>query len=258
MKNASEGNEALDRYKPPVEGAADKALGIGRDLLGPVGELLMPGASGAISTFTDLVKTPYERRLQQWQEDIGVAVIELSESRQNIVSELKANDEFQSILIQATQAAMRSHQKEKHSALRNAVVNTAKGIDVNADLKQTFVRYVDDLTPSHVTLLQFFKDNIWHLKGTESYENFFRAFKARNAESGIERDEFRLLCEDLKVRVLLRVSASVEDFDDVYDAVVITREGSAGNTPLLRVTEIGNQFLSFISSPVDGAVQSNA
>lgn len=139
----NESKDELDKYKPPVEGAVDKALGVGRDLIAPAVDLFIPGSSAGINLFTEILKTPYERRLQRWREDIGTTVIELSESRKNIVNELKANDEFQTVLIQATQAVIRSHQEEKISALYNAVINTAKGIDVSADLKQLFVRYVD-------------------------------------------------------------------------------------------------------------------
>lgn len=217
-----ESRDNLNKYARPVEGTADKAIGIGRDLLGPVADLLMPGASSAITTFTDLVKTPYQRRLQQWQENIGTGVIELSEFRQNIVNELKANEEFQSVLLQATQAAIRSHQKEKLSALRNAVVNTAKGIDISSDLKQLFVRYVDELTPSHLTLLRFFNDNLPRLQETESYQDLFEAFKVDSDEHLIGRDEFKLLCKDLKARVLLRVSSNVNDFHDIYEAVILS------------------------------------
>lgn len=95
----NESNGDLDRYRPPKEGAIDKAFGIGRDLVAPAADFPVPCISTAITTFTEIIKTPYERRLQQWQEDIGTAVIELSEFRQNIVNELKANDEFQSVLL---------------------------------------------------------------------------------------------------------------------------------------------------------------
>ena len=244
MSNIDKHNDALDRYKPPTEGTIDKAFGIGRDLVAPAADFLVPGISTAITTFTEIIKTPYEGRLQQWQEDIGTAVIELSKFRQDIVNELKTNDEFQSVLLQATQAAMRSHQQQKIAALRNAVVNTAKGIDISADLKQTFVRYVDELTPSHVALLRFLREGEQDMAKVDSYETLRQRFISDGGD--IERDEFRLLCEDLQVRILMRVSATVNDFDDVEDSILISRESQV-ERPLVRVTEIAKQFLAFIN-----------
>ena len=112
----------MDKYKPPVEGVVDKALGVGRDLIAPAVDLFIPGSSAGINLFTEILKTPYERRLQRWQEEIGTAVIQLSEGRKNIVNELKANDEFQTILIQATQAVIRSHQEEKLTDSASAIL----------------------------------------------------------------------------------------------------------------------------------------
>ena len=164
------------------------------------------------------------------------------------MNELKENDEFQSVLLQATQAAIRSHQQEKHSALRNAVVNTAKGIDVDPDLKQTFVRYVDELTPSHISLLRFFHENEQTLRRAESYETILSQFEAqRGRVRSLDRDEFKLLCEDLKARLLLRIGARVADFDDIYDPVIID-SGGAEDLPWARVTGIAKQFLRFINS----------
>lgn len=139
---------------------------------------------------------------------------------------------------------MRSHQQQKIAALRNAVVNTAKGIDISADLKKTFVRYVDELTPSHVALLRFLRDREQDIAKVDSYETLRQRFISDDGD--IERDEFRLLCEDLRVRILMRVSASVNDFDDVDDSMVISRE-SLVERPFVPVTEIAKQFLAFIN-----------
>ncbi len=241
-------DDDLDKYKPPVEGAGDKTLAIGRNLVSPIAEIFVPGSSGPIAILVDFIKDPYARRHQQWMENISIGLGKLE--RRNILDDLKTNDEFHSVLIQATLAALRTHQEEKITALRNAVVNTAAGIDISSDLKQLFVRYVDELTPSHITLLRFLSENETKLAQTESFEILFRAFVSENSQPTIERDQFRLLCEDLKARVLVRISPNVNDFDDIYDAVLLEseRSGNATDIPLIRVTDMGRQLLSFVTS----------
>lgn len=248
MKHSDDDNE-FDKYEPPSESAADKVLAAGRSLVPPIAEMFVPGSSLAITFFADFIKAPYDRRLQRWMEDVSATLISLLQSRGHSLDDLKTNDEFQTILIQASQAAFRTHQEEKITALRHAVVNTAGGIEISIDIKQLFIRYVDELTPSHLTLLRFLRENETELAQIDSYENLFQAFIRKNAESKIERDEFRLLCEDLKARVLLRISSDVDDFTDIYEPVLIASEGAPGTRPLLRVTEMGHQLLEFITSP---------
>lgn len=239
-----------DKYRPPVEDAADKVLAAARGLVPPIVEMVVPGSSIPITFFADFIKAPYDRRLQRWKEDVSAALISLLHSRGRTLDDLKTNDEFQTILIQASQAAFRTHQQEKITALRNAVVNTAAGINISTDLKQLFVRYVDELTPSHITLLRFLCENETKFAQIDSYETLFQAFIGANEHRGIERDEFKLLLEDLKGRVLIRISASVNDFGDLYDAVLIAEGGETKSVALLRVTDMGRQLLSFVTSTV--------
>ncbi len=79
----------------------------------------------------------------------------------------------------------------------------------------------------------------------KSYELLFQQFNAQYPQTGIERDEFKLLCSDLSARILLRISAIVTDFTDVYDAVIVT-EGDDQSSPYLRVTDMGRKLLAFV------------
>jgi len=105
-----------NKYRPPVEGAADKVLAAGRSLVPPIAEMFVPGSSLAITFFADFIKAPYDRRLQQWMENVSGALINLLQSRGRSLDELKTNDEFQTILIQASQASFsHSSRRKDHS-----------------------------------------------------------------------------------------------------------------------------------------------
>ncbi len=60
--------------------------------------------------------------------------------------------------MQATQAALKTHQTEKLKALRNAVINVALRNEPDADRQQQFVAMVDRFTRTHLSLLRFFSD----------------------------------------------------------------------------------------------------
>ena len=48
-----------------------------------------------------------------------------------------------SVVLQATQAALRTHQAEKLEALRNAVLNVAAGKGPSDDMQMVFLSFID-------------------------------------------------------------------------------------------------------------------
>jgi hypothetical protein len=62
-----------------------------------------------------------------------------------------------STILQATQAAIRTHQTEKLEALRNAVCNTALQRFPSDDVRSLLLTFVEDFTPTHVQMLKYLK-----------------------------------------------------------------------------------------------------
>lgn len=58
-----------------------------------------------------------------------------------------------SIVLQATQIALRTHQTEKRMALRNAVMNAALPQAPEEGLQQMFLHFIDTFTEWHLRLL---------------------------------------------------------------------------------------------------------
>lgn len=234
--------DEADKYTPPQTEKKDKAMAVARAVIGSI-----PYAGNAANELIPLLFTaPLERRRQNWMNEIAHGLREVEKNRGVTIDQLQSNESFISVLVQATQARIRNHQREKIEALRQAICNSASGVDIGEDLQLLFVRFIDELTPSHLTLLRFFRDNEQKFKELESYEQLFQAFCTVNGESAITRDEFRLCSEELKVRNLLRVSANVEDFEGVgANNYIVDPTGSGG--PMLLVTEIGKKLLEFIT-----------
>lgn len=231
-----------DKYTPPEAEKKDKAIAVVRAAIGS----LPYAGNAAIELMPLLFTAPLERRRQAWMNEIADALRELEKKRGVTLDQLQSNESFISVLVQATQAAIRNHQKEKIMALRNAVMNSASDVEIEEDLQLLFVRFVDELTPSHFSLLQFFRAGEKDFDKIEKYEQLFQAFCADTASPTITRDEFRLFCEELKARNLLRISANVEDFSGVGLNDYIVAEGTASG-PMLLVTEIGKELLEFIT-----------
>jgi hypothetical protein len=118
---------------------------------------MAPYLGGPLAEFFTMVVTPpLERRREAWMIEIYTRLKQLEEQIAGFkIEDLAQNENFISTLFYATQAAMRTHQKEKLDALRNAVINTALRLDIDENLQLMFLNLVDRYTPWHLAILQF-------------------------------------------------------------------------------------------------------
>jgi hypothetical protein len=113
----------------------------------------------AAELFNAIVAPPLERRREAWLERVADGVRELQDRVEGLTPEsLSANEVFVTSLLHATQIAGRTHEDEKLEALRNAVVSSALPGAPDEALQQMFLNYVDDFTPWHLHILNFFDD----------------------------------------------------------------------------------------------------
>ncbi len=226
---------------PPEVSAADHGHATGRALFSAI-----PFVGGAaVEIFTALLTPQIERRRHEWMTAIGNAIEELQMRDANIVESLQHNEAFQSVLLQASWAAVRNHQSEKLIALKNAVINAAAGHTLEEDWMLLFVRYVDELTPTHFVVLNYLSINEPAIAFLESLQKLSQRF---NDESGREvpADHFQLICDDLAARGLLRLSESIRDLPGVYGHTLLQVEDSPNDNPKILVTEYGRAFVSFV------------
>jgi hypothetical protein len=195
----------------------------------------------AAELFSAIIVPPLTKRRDEWVESIANELREL-ENEGFRIDNLSRNETFVTIVMHATQIAIRNHQQEKLHALRNAVVNTALDIGIDDDSKQTFLEYVDALTPSHLRVLEF-------LNNPRSYGERHAVKFGSYTTGGVEtilveaipelkgkREFYDQLVKDLHARGL--VSA------DEHDIHVTTSETGMFSS---RTTETGRKFLAFVT-----------
>ncbi|HUY12305.1 MAG TPA: hypothetical protein VMX16_01580 [Terriglobia bacterium] len=149
----------MDKYniKPPKAGKGDIAHTAARTTVSAV-----PYVGGAaVEILNMIVEPPLNKRLQEWRESIAEAIEELQQRVEGLTPEnLQDNPAFISTVAYATQAAIRTHQEAKREALRNAVLNTAAGNELDEDLPLMFVNLVDNFSRFHLQLLRYFNDRV--------------------------------------------------------------------------------------------------
>ena len=142
-----------DKYKVPKPNIEDTAHTLARAGIGSIPVL---GAS-ATELFNQVIVPPLEKRRIKWMEDVAEALKKLEKKKQISFEELSQNESFISAVLNASQAALKTNQKEKLKALRNAVINSALSSSTDEDTQQIFLNLVDSFSEWHLRLLKFLK-----------------------------------------------------------------------------------------------------
>jgi len=206
----------------------------------------LPVAGGpAAELFAAIIAPPLARRRDEWLQSLADALAMLQERVQGFRAESLADqEEFVSAALQASHAAMRTHQKEKIEALRNTVLNVALGRAPDEDLQAVFLGYVETLTTWHIRILRFFEaplrlaaqrgrrtDYVIGAALAPVLEDCFPELRG-------ERDFYDQIVRDLAARGFLNSG------NDVLH-VMMTPSGLDAK----RTTELAGKFLAFISVP---------
>jgi len=140
----------MDKF--PKKSKADYANSIAKGIIS-----LVPVAGGPLSVlFETIFSTPLDKRKEQWLHSLAEAIEKINEKVESMTPEaLSQNETFISVSMQATQIALRNHQKEKIAALKNAIINSAINTSMDENKSLMFVRIIDEMTPIHLKVLSF-------------------------------------------------------------------------------------------------------
>ena len=115
---------------------------------------MVPLLGGPGSELLGLLSSPVAQRRDDWFADLERRLHDLEGRVDGFrFDDLGKSKEFVSATLQATQAAIRTHQSEKLEALRNAVMNVALSKGPSEDLQLMFLNLVDTFTPIHLQIL---------------------------------------------------------------------------------------------------------
>ncbi len=229
-----------DDHSPPKPTKGDAAHAIVRAGLGAI------PVAGATATelLNAIVTPPLERRRQEWMERIGNALRKLEEERGISLEDLKKNDVFLDIALQASQTALRTSQEEKQNALKNAVLNSSLTTSPDESMQQMFLNFIDFLTVWHLRLLAFLDNpEEWAKTHGLDFSNISMGGISTLIETAFDelrgrRDLYDQLGKDLYSRGLI----NSENFH-----ITTTGHGLMQS----KTTGIGKQFLRFITSPIE-------
>jgi hypothetical protein len=196
----------------------------------------------AVELFNTIIAPPIVRRRNEWMEEIAEALQKLAGEKKITLDTLKDDPAFIDSVLQATQAAIRSHQQTKLDALRNAVLNSALPGSPDSSTQLMFISFIDRFTEWHIQILSLFSDPLrWATKHGVAFPEVMAG--------GLSH-------------ILLHAFPELNGREPFYRQIWTDLNGSGLlNTPSLggtmtwnglvakRTTEFGDQFLRFISEP---------
>ena len=200
----------------------------------------------AAELFAVIIAPPLARRRDEWLQGLAEGIAALKERIADFSPESLANNEaFVSVTMQASRAALQTHQKEKLEALRNGVLNVAAGRAPDEDEQAVFLWYIETLTTWHIRMLQFFEApmRMAAARGARTDYSFAGAL-AQSLEEVFpdlrgRREFYDQIARDLQARGFLNSSADVLH-------VMMTGSGMGAK----RTTDTADRFLAFIASPL--------
>lgn len=193
---------------------------------------LIPVLGGsAAELFTKIIVPPLSKRRDKWLESLSDGLTKLEKNIDNFSVQSLVNDEtFITMLMQASQIAIRNHEKEKLDALRNAVLNVAqKPPDEHFQL--ILMNFLEVTSYWHIRILSFYQNpEIYFTKaGLKLETGDYLSHNVTEVFKELEnKDAFRLQIE----RDLLHYGL-------IY---------SEGEWYSKRTTDTGDKLLEYISS----------
>ena len=222
-----------EQYPEPT--AADKALGTTRAAIAGI-----PLVGGSITEgMSVLFSSPLANRRDQWFREFASDFDRLEERVEGCTIEsMVQNEVFVTAAIQATRIALSTHQVEKRALLRNALLNIAIGQAPSEDMQHVYLRFIDEFTPSHVTLLYF----LWTCNQRAATANGGTLPQASDFEAVLEMLEPELQRQGPLVQQIL---------EDLRSRGLATLQKINYAFPQQVVTNAGISFLQFVLLPED-------
>lgn len=226
-----------DIQKDLKNSKGDYALSAGKAIMGSV-----PIVGAAATELLSLViSEPISERRDKWMIKLYEELKVLEQVVEGFkIENLKNNEQFVTIVLNATQLAIRNHSEEKLLALKNACINTALEVNTDEDKQLIFLKYVEELIPLDIKLLYHFMNPkercIEKCVNTSRYYmgSPLNPFYDCNKDINIDRDLVLMRMDNLISKNLLI------DFD--YNVSC-----SSDGMLCQRLSKIGKEFMEYIT-----------
>lgn len=246
------------------------------------GLALIPIVGGAAAeVFSAIITPPIEKRRDKWIESIVDKLRELEKKTESFsIEELSQNELFVSVLLQASKVAISTHQKDKINSLKNIVLNSANLNEVDDDKQLMFIEFIDNFTEQHIKLLNFINkpEDITTFQSINDMGEIKQVIFDRSG--GVTYYDFKPEPSDTFIDCrVININDYPSEFDSIFpdrndnelfynqilrdlnnkdliipqsiDTIHLVKDNSRLFGKISGTTNLGKQFINFVTSPVD-------
>lgn len=207
------------------------------------GAAAIPFAGGSLAVMiAHVFSRSYEKRLRNWMEELAEVVQELCDAEGLDVDTLAEDERFLDAVATATRIAEKSGSDSKRNALKNALFNIGAAPDVATDKRLIYLRYVDELTASHMRVLAFFNNPVEAVADAgQPWPNIY---------SGGLSNIIKVALPDLHDDdALLSTVVSDLDMQGLVNSPNLQSMMTANGLKESRTSDKGREFMAFVSAP---------
>ncbi|WP_161888787.1 hypothetical protein [Pontibacter russatus] len=181
-------------------------------------------------------------RGKRLEEFVGVLSEKIDNTRIGV--DYFQSEDFYDLTINIINSSVKTNSKLKYEILSEIYVNGInRNIKWEQDLIQTFVRYVNELTPKHILIFKYLAQNVEEFKDLDSYESLFNYFTAQVPTHINDKYEFRMYLKDVENKTLLRFSKDINEFGSSGGYMALE---SYEEVPGITLTSIGAKFSEYL------------
>ena len=197
--------------------------------------------TGAIaSLMTDYIPTTKAKRLEEFAEQVAKDLYNL---RDSVNAKYLQTDDFAFMFEQSFRAVAEHPQKEKLKAFRGILVNSATAKGYTEEEKEYFLNLAMNLSTLHIRILKFMAMPDKYLE---------EAGIPKESISGSFSNFFPIAIPGVRLEVIRSAFGELNryGFTNTGESVFGTMTSGQGLDLLRgRVTELGNRFIQFCTSP---------
>jgi hypothetical protein len=240
----------------PKSDISDKLIGAAKVVLNlaPI-----PWMGAALEILNMVLTPPVEKRRDKWAQNVSEVIQELYKRKALTVEDLRDNEEFISLLLQATNNWFKTHEEEKRRMLKNALLNSIES-GFQYDIQKIFLNLIDELTVSHIQVLKTLDEHRLYLGTVKDVFGLHRILPQGDkygttkkrvfipAINPIEITQLMYIVNDLKSKNLLYVSDGFKDNNNEVHEITLRamEDGQSQGKPFLKVSDLGSHFLKYI------------
>lgn len=201
----------------------------------------------------EFISEPLAQRREDWLNDLAIRLGELERRVDSFhLDALRDNEQFVSAVLQATQVALKTHQKEKLEAFRSGVLNVALGSAGDDNVQTVFFTLLDRFTALHLRLLKAFR-----VPHPNAADREYLSWKVQGIPSYGARPRTQMELSRWVLDFVPGFSSTPEPLikslvNDLFTSGMVTVSADTDDLPKglsSWTTSLGNDFLVFVESP---------